>query len=420
MVSIVRKHLTSGAGSSLQGKLSLLGFIFIPIYLAISLASSLIPPGIIAALGTSGCTGQEAVLGADGSESCQVAGVNVLQLIAMLMAVISAAALIAAHKNNDWIPVIEDTRVGAITTEEVRGFMRTIPTIVCVVIGFNLCYGGMDVYQIQACQMDTRTGFPSWLDSFFLLKTQFNGVFFSLGNNASIIVCIPLFEKVIFPCIKSMRRGKPVSRNMKYNAGFFFAICGCLIGVAIEIARKNADFVRCPGDLESQVKEGLCFCATIGDHETFRVIMDPKATISAEITACSAAQGEWLLVPACAPGGVPMSDISAWWTFIPYWVTGMGEILVNPVIQEFAFVEVSPNLKSLLMGLTLVVMGCIPAVVEGSLTGFIPNDLNKGDVNIVFFIFIVLSLILLAVYHMIALPDKVRAVGEPALLEQES
>merc|ERR1711998_674035 len=121
---------------------------------------------------------------------------------------------------------------------------------------------------------------------------------------------------------------------------------------------------------------------------------------------------QWLLVSQCGPTGVALSDISAWWTFIPYWVTGMGEILVNPIIQEFAFDEVSANLKSLLMGITMVVMGCIPAVISGSLAGFIPNDLNKGNVDVVFILFIVLSLILLAVYHMIKIPDRVRTVGQ--------
>merc|ERR1739845_22331 len=95
-------------------------------------------------------------------------------------------------------------------------------------------------------------------------------------------------------------------------------------------------------------------------------------------STCNAQDGQWLLVSNCAPTGVPMSEITAWWTFIPYWITGMGEILVNPVIQEFSFDEVSANLKSLVMGVTMVVMGCVPGVIEGALTGFIPNDLNKG------------------------------------------
>jgi dipeptide/tripeptide permease len=385
MVSIVRKHLTAGAGSW-QGMLSLIGFTMIPIYLAINLTDSLIPEGKIPSV----------------FDTANVPGMSLLAIIAMVLACISSAFLILAHKNNDWIPTIEDSRVGAITTDEVKGFMRALPTIICVTIGFNICYGGMDIYQIQACQMDTRTGFPEWLDKFFFLNGQFNGVFFSLGNNASIIVCIPLFEKVVFPALKSMRGGKPISRMAKYDAGFIFAILGCVLGIVIEYVRKNAALIPC------DVTSGdTCFCA-----------VDGNAVNVTSLAACDAQHGDWLLVSQCAAKGVAMSDISAWWTFIPYWVTGMGEILVNPIIQEFAFDEVSPNLKSLLMGVTMVVMGCIPSVISGSLSGFIPNDLNKGNVDIVFIMFIILSLILLAVYHMIAIPDRVREA--PPLLDQES
>lgn len=401
MVSIVRQHLTAGA-TSWQGKMSLMGFILVPIYLVLNLTDSLIPGGSVPNVFSSVCE--------DGT--CEVPGMSVLQLIALIMACVSCGALIAAHKSNDWIPTIRDTRPGAITTEEVKGFMKTIPTIVCVTVGFNICYGGMDIYQIQACQMDTRTGFPDWLNSFFFLSGgQFNGVFFSLGNNASIIVCIPLFEKVVFPWIKSMRRGQPVSRKTKYNFGFLFAILGCVIGIVIEIARKNAPLINCDQDSGPD-----CFCAVNGYAQNSTLINTSAACV---------AQGDdakWLLVSQCGPPGVALSAISAWWTFIPYWVTGMGEILVNPVIQEFAFDEVSPNLKSLLMGFTMVVMGCVPGVIEGTLTGFIPNDLNKGNVNIVFILFIILSVILLGLYHMIAIPDKVRTVDQPGLplVEQES
>merc|ERR1711937_973977 len=108
---------------------------------------------------------------------------------------------------------------------------------------------------------------------------QFNGVFFSLGNNASIIVCIPLFEKVVFPCIKSMRGGKTLSRATKYNFGFFFAILGCALGIAIEQARKAAPLIHC--DVESG---STCFCATL---PTAPEPFNPIANISthAECTA---------------------------------------------------------------------------------------------------------------------------------------
>lgn len=388
LVSIIVGHVVDGANTSWCGKLSLAGFIMVPIYLMVSLVGSLIPEGKIPSIG----------------KSEDVPGITVVALVAMIMAVLSSAFIITAHYNNDWIhlPRQPETRAGAITTEEVRGLLRALPTIVCVTIGFNICYGGMDIYQIQACQMDSRTGFPDWLNKFFLLSgtKQFNGVFFNLANNASIIVCIPLFENVVFPCLRSMNRGLPISRKAKFNFGFFFAMAGCVIGMVIESFRKNSDYVPCPVLLDNWVDGSYPDCFCYGDDIS---------------SGCS--NGQWLLVPACAPDGVPMSELSAWWTFVPFWVTGMGEILVNPVIQEFAFDEVSSNLKSILMGITMVVMGCIPSVISACLSGFIPNDLNKGNLDVIFIMFIVLSGILLAVYHVVAIPDKVRVLGEGSLID---
>jgi dipeptide/tripeptide permease len=398
MVSIIRKHLFAGAGSSWQGKLSVIGWVTIPVYLLLFFADSLVGKDLTHWL-SSGCN-------ADG---CNVSGVDILSILSFSMLFMSTGALCLAHKSNDWIPTIEDTRIGAITTEEVKGFMRTIPTIACVMVGFNICYGGMDIYPLQACQMDTRTGFPDWLNSFFFLKGQFNGNFFSLGDSAAIIICIPLFEKILFPWIKNMRGGQPLSRKTKYNVGFFMAILGCVMGIVIESVRKNAPLIPC-----DTTEADACFCyATSGPAL-------PNVTTSA---AChDHPDAQWVLVSQCAPTGVPMSDMNAWWTFIPFFITGIGEVLVNPVIQEFSFDEVSVTLKSLLMGFTTVVMGCIPAVISGATSGFIPNDLNKGKIDIVFILFIVLSIILLGGYHLIAIPDKVRTVGQtPApLLEQEA
>jgi dipeptide/tripeptide permease len=277
--------------------------------------------------------------------------------------------------------------------------MRALPTIVCVTVGFNVCYGGMDVYPIQACQMDCQTGAPEWLNDFFFLgKTkQFNSTFFGLGDNLAIIIMIPLFEGVIWPFMKRMRNGVPVSRKTKFNLGFFFCVISCVVGIILEIIRKHQPLIECPA--EDMSTKGACFCQF------------PNGTAGDDVTgqACTSIyHGTALLVSNCAPRGVPMSQISGWWTFIPFWLTGCGEILVNPVVQEFSYDEVSPRLKSLLMGITMVVMGCIPAVISAGFTGFIPNNLNNGDVNYVFYAYIVVGVLLLFAYWAIALPERVR------------
>jgi len=197
---------------------------------------------------------------------------------------------------------------------------------------------------------------------------------------------------VIWPAVKKCRGGVPVSRMTKFNLGFFFCILSCAIGVALEAMRKNADFIECPAGTAAN----QCFCA----------MPEPWTPLNVNASATCASQGGNLYLNSnCAPAGVPMSKMNGWWTFIPFWFTGCGEILVNPVVQEFAFTEVSPRLKSLLMGITMVVVGCIPAVISGAFTGFIPNNLNEGNVDFVFYAYSGCGVLLLFAYWAIALPE---------------
>lgn len=406
MISIIRKHLTES--SHWRAKATIAGMLLVLVSLVTNLVGALLPESV--------------ALPAIGANPPNVPGMDVLSLITFVLASLSCGMIIAANTNIDWVQPLRSGTGAGITTEEVRGFLRAMPTIIAVSIGFNMCYNGMDIYQQQACQMDTRTGFSQTLNEFFFLQGgQFNGVFFGLGDNASIIICIPILEMWVFPALKRMRGGKPVSRMAKFNAGFFFAILGCVVGMIIEIIRKKKALVGCDDDL---LNDGACFCAT-GVADDMHYMQNFTAHIFGNDTftpppeqvssMCAAVNGTLLLIPKCAPVGVPMSEMTAWWTFIPYWITGMGEILVNPVVQEFSFDEVSPTLRSVLMGVTMVVQGCLPAVFEGAFTGFIPTDLNLGNVNIVYIVFIVLSLVLLVITWLIALPERSEREAEGTL-----
>jgi dipeptide/tripeptide permease len=394
MLSIVWRHLIEGAQRSWEGKLSLIGLILVPVYLFVSLAASLAPAEMLAIFTTDATS-----------------GLSIFRVLSLLLLIISSVFIIVAHRKNDWIqPLLQGQVDGEITTDEVRGFFRALPTIVCVTVGFNVCYGGMDIYPIQACQMDVRSGMPKWLDDFFFLNSsnpQFNSVFYGLGNNLSIIIAIPIVEGLVWPALRKCRGGLPVSRKTKFNIGFFFCLLSIVVGVLIEVVRRrlsnDGDFVMCPAKFMSE--EDMCFC---------QLPTGPEALTG---DACIQQGGMALLVSQCAAKNAPMTAMNAWWTFVPFFLTGIGEIMVNPVIQEFAYDEVSPRLKSLLMGVTMVVMGCIPAVIGGAFAGFIPErNLNNGNVNYVFYAYFVFGVLLLLAYWLIALPERqrVQAVADGA------
>merc|ERR1712151_898971 len=101
-----------------------------------------------------------------------------------------------------------------------------------------------------------------------------------------------------------------------------------------------------------------------------------------------------------------MSQMTGWWVFIPYFLTGCGEVLVNPILQEFAFDEVAPRLRSLMMGFTLVSMGCTPSVITSIFSGFVPSDMNSGPVIWCYVANNVVSVVLLLAYFCVALPEQ--------------
>lgn len=375
MVSIIRKHLVQGAQESWQGKMSLVGLLLIPVYLAVTLIGSLIGDA------------QPSFL-----QSGTADGITLCSAIAFVVCVVSSCFIIFAHKNNDWVKPIRERVTGAITTAEVKTALRVLPTIMCINIGFNVGYNGMDIYGAAACQMDVTVPDVEWLRSLLLIpQGQFNGNFFSLGNNASIIFAIPILEGLIMPKLKAIRGGKAVPRKAKYVAGFLLIILANVTGIIIETVRRSKPFIPCPeGDQTG-----------CGPYQNKT---DPPEQL--------------YLLSQCSPGGrLPMSQMSGWWTFIPYFITGCGEVLVNPIVQEFAFDEVAPRLRSFMMGFTLVAMGCTPSVITAVFSGFVPSDMNHGPVVWCYMANNVVSLALLVAYFFIAIPD--RDVNSPPLLADD-
>jgi len=376
MVSIIRKHLTQAANEGIEGKLSILGFSLLPVYLIVTLIGSLV-----------GSASQPVFL-----KFGTASGITLCSAIAFVLCTISSFALIIVHRKNDWLrPIAQlpEQVSQAISTDEVKTALRVIPTIMCINIGFNVGYNGMDIYGAAACQMDVRLDVP-WLQDVLLLPNgQFNGNFFSLGNNSSIIIAVPFIEGFLFPKLRQMR-GKPISRKAKYVVGFALIILANLVGALIELVRRGRDFIPCPADLMGSDK-------------------------------CGAYDGvDNLLLSQCSPGGqLPMSDMSGWWTFIPYFITGCGEVLVNPVLQEFCFDEVAPRLRSLMMGFTLIAMGCTPSVITAIFAGFVPTDMNDGNVIWCYMANNMVSIILLVAYFFIAIPDKVERRSEEKTQERD-
>jgi len=79
--------------------------------------------------------------------------------------------------------------------------------------------------------------------------------------------------------------------------------------------------------------------------------------------------------------GIYMSDLSAFWMVLPYFLTGIGEALVQPVIQYYAYACSPTSTRAFVQALVLVFTGMYPlslvTVFTTLLKHHLRNNLNK-------------------------------------------
>eukprot|EP00931_Biecheleriopsis_adriatica_P124097 TRINITY_DN99193_c0_g1_i1.p1 TRINITY_DN99193_c0_g1~~TRINITY_DN99193_c0_g1_i1.p1 ORF type:complete len:632 (-),score=93.29 TRINITY_DN99193_c0_g1_i1:28-1923(-) len=334
MVSVIWRHLADSAQKTCRGRICIAGWILVPIYMIIVLVGSFLASYPLAS--------------------------QIMTWLAMGLAVLSCSILICLHRDNSFIEErsTEGAAPGSITTEDVRGALSCVPTIICINVGFNIPYNAMNnAYPAQACQMDTR-----------LLGQQLNGSFFSLGDAFAIIILVPCFESLLYPSLQKWRG--PVSRSAKYSAGFLLAIAANLSAALIEHVRyslstgSSPDFVKCPSEL----------------------LGTPSCRGS-------------LLLSKCSPGAsIPMTNMSAFWTAIPMFLTGAGEILVNPVVYQYVFEEAPGRLRSMVQALNLVAAGSISNAFTAALSPLVPENFNEGHLVYFYYTNCALACCALAAY----------------------
>lgn len=252
-------------------------------------------------------------------------GGTVMALLSFGCFLLCVFCLCVAHRKNDWM-----------TDEELARCTNSIPVLLIGVLFFNI----QDVILaqslfVQACQMDTRIGRDPE-------AYQLNGIFFSLAHCFVVIVGTPLLEHVLRPFFERLL-GEAVPMKLQVRAGFAVAFCAQVSALILEIARRGATVT----DVHSK-------CAPLLSDGTH----------------------------------VRASDMSAFWMFLPYALTGMAELLVQPILQYHAYRCASPRAKSLMQAFYLFAKGAMPAaftaVFYQAMKPLIPNDLNAGKFPLVY------------------------------------
>mmetsp|Transcript_37159 Transcript_37159/g.95969 ORF Transcript_37159/g.95969 Transcript_37159/m.95969 type:complete len:396 (+) Transcript_37159:690-1877(+) len=273
MISVIRKHLVEAAQRSWLGVMAVAGWVLMPLSMLVVLLGSLL--------------------------SSMPSVSSTMTWTAFGLALSSCALLVMAHWKNDYIAELPKgwtaARSGGISAGDVKAALAMMPTILCVNVGFRIPANAINAFPAQACQMNT-----------VFFGQQINGAFWNIGDCVAILVGVPILEQFILPAVQRLRGGRPVSASAKYCAGFAFVILANLSAIAIEWVRRakspgeNPSFVPCPVDLW-------------GSDE------------------CS----NGYLLSHCSPGdSLPMTDMSSFWTVVPMFLIGFGEILVNPTVYS--------------------------------------------------------------------------------------
>eukprot|EP00927_Polykrikos_kofoidii_P061283 TRINITY_DN56143_c0_g1_i1.p1 TRINITY_DN56143_c0_g1~~TRINITY_DN56143_c0_g1_i1.p1 ORF type:complete len:694 (+),score=88.50 TRINITY_DN56143_c0_g1_i1:279-2084(+) len=352
-VSVARQHLIASCKTSNLARLATLGWVGVPLSMILVLASSVL---------TAFSGGSDSAAKLTNAVTWGACGLSMLSCI----------MLIVAHLRNDYIvplanlsqqaeSIERDTSTQGTSCQDVRKAFGCIPLIVSVNMGFNILYNSMNnAYSVQACQMDTTFG-----------GRQLNGAFFNLGDCFAIIVFVPLIEGLIFPAW-TRARGTPPKMLTKFIWGFIFCILANVSAALLEVERRDRsaekDFVLCPGGN-----------STLGE--------------------CSSG---YLLSKCSFQSSLPMTNMSAFWTFLPMILTGIGEILVNPVIYLFVYEQAPASLTGLIQALNLVFGGAVSEAVTAALSLLVPENLDEGHLVYFFYANIAFALVMLVLMFLAA------------------
>jgi len=227
--------------------------------------------------------------------------------------------------------------------------VRILPLASCIVV-FWVIYTQMSSnFQLQGCQMDLH------VFGFKLSPATLN-VFDSLV----IMLLIPIVDRGVYPLLQ--RLGLGLGMLTKIGMGFGFAMLSVLAAGVVERVRVSRPLL--------EGVEGQSSCPPVGD--------DPP---------------------------LQMSDLSIWWQTPQYMLVGMGEIFAAITCYELFYAEVPPHMRSVCQSINLLctAFGSLAAAgFNSACNSWLPNNLNHGHLDYVFFLLGGVMLLNIGLYSFLA------------------
>ena len=170
----------------------------------------------------------------------------------------------------------------------------------------------------------------------------------SLGDTWQVL--IPCVDRLLYPCLD--RLGIRLGMLTKIGIGFGFAAASVAVAGGVERMRKAAPELPLPPFVPGNVSVGLC--GSGGDTPP-----------------------------------LPMSELTIWWQIPQYMLIGMSEIFAAITCYELFYSTVPPHLRSVCQSMNLLctAFGSLAAAgLNSACAAWIPNNLNDGHLDYVFFL----------------------------------
>merc|ERR1719464_1621650 len=238
--------------------------------------------------------------------------------------------------------------------EDIKTALSSLPALIPFPVAYIIYTNLLTLVYSQGCQMNVEMGHNGFV---FPISSL------SLISTTTIIIFVPLTEKVLYPAMNRYGGCLKVTPLKKMSLAFSTAIFAMLISAATEIIRKS-HLVR-------------------------------QFTLAEMASPCGA--------------DLPVSDLSILWQSPQFFLLGMSRVLINTGAQDFFYTEGPKSMKSTLFSLLYAVDGCgammgslsIMAVNTGT-APWITNDLNDGYLERYFLLIGGIMLVLFGFYLVFA------------------
>lgn len=287
--------------------------------------------------------------------------------------VFSVGGIILFCQNLDWLDDSIGQPNSSISVADIKEFLKLLPIIVCAQTSYGTLYMMMRTWYVrQACQMDLRFDL---FGRFTEDSPQIFTVFFDIVNALVVIVGTPLTVFYINPWLASKLRRVGISLDdwTRFLLGFCFGLASCVCAAHYEVSRRASPIL----DLTSN----------------------------------------------CAPHGVGVRGMSAYWMLVPYALMGVSTLYVVPAIMSIAYREVPKTVRSICTITNIFMMSASQSVVTAISLGmqeYAPHDLDTGNLEYLYLVCVLISLSMLFIFLFIGRKFKSNTYDDTEILVDDT